>query len=270
MTLQINVVGYYNHENAGDEQYKRSFDILFKQYLTSPYTLTFIDCDTLDNHDFNENDLIIFGGGDVLNEYFVDKLIKKFSGSKNKIIAVSVGAPFLSFLKTTNKLSIVDYFFIRTLQDYDLFCEYFTADKVFYMPDLSILLPSISLIETSNPIVSKLQDIRKAGKEIVTFALSTSISNDSYPNEYANVRDNLIIFTRQLISSGYHIVFVPFNVNSNTMGENDTVIHNDIAKELLNTESLTVFETKFTEDNLFDIFEHSSYVIPMRLSLIHI
>ena len=33
-------------------------------------------------------DIIIIGGGDVLNDYFLDKVASKFTGAKNKILAV--------------------------------------------------------------------------------------------------------------------------------------------------------------------------------------
>ena len=86
--IKIYVIGYYDHENLGDESYKLTFDYFFKNNLVNcNYKLDFIDCDKLHNYTFEETDIIILGGGDVLNNYFLDQLIKKFNGKSNKIIA---------------------------------------------------------------------------------------------------------------------------------------------------------------------------------------
>ena len=89
--VKIYVIGYFEHSNIGDEQYKLTFEYFFKKYLVNlNYTLNFIDCDKISHYTFEDTDIIILGGGDVLNNYFLDKLIKKFNGKVNKIIAVFV------------------------------------------------------------------------------------------------------------------------------------------------------------------------------------
>ena len=77
--MNVLVVGYYNHCNLGDEQYKWSI----KHILTHlpnriPQSVEFIDCDKLIDYTIPENCTILLGGGDVLNHYFLDKLNNKF------------------------------------------------------------------------------------------------------------------------------------------------------------------------------------------------
>ena len=43
-------------------------------------------------------DIIIVGGGDVLNSYFINKIYDKFNNKKNLIIALSVGIPYINML----------------------------------------------------------------------------------------------------------------------------------------------------------------------------
>lgn len=141
-TTTICVIGYFDHFNLGDEQYKESFSYIFETYFPNYDSLEikFIDCDYLNSETFHDDDIIILGGGDVLNEYFLNKIIMKFDGKPNKMIAVSVGLPYSNILINTFKLSIFDYIFIRTKQDMDLFSEYFRKDRLFYIPDISYYL----------------------------------------------------------------------------------------------------------------------------------
>ena len=140
----IYVIGYFGHGNLGDEQYRITFNFIFNTFLPkndlNNYNIHYIDCDTIKLHDFNETDIIILGGGDILNDYFLDKVILKFRNKPNKIIAVSVGIPYIDIIINTNKLNIIDYIFVRTKQDLDLFKEYFHVHRIFYLPDISYYL----------------------------------------------------------------------------------------------------------------------------------
>ena len=102
----IYVVGYFGHNNAGDEQYKITFDYIFETYIPNicNYTVTYVDCDVIKNINILDTDIIILGGGDILNNYFLDEIILKFEGKPNKIIAVSVGLPYNNLLINTEHL----------------------------------------------------------------------------------------------------------------------------------------------------------------------
>lgn len=138
----ICIIGYFGHFNLGDEQYKESFDYIFHTFFPNYISLNikYIDCDYLATQEFNTDDIIILGGGDVLNEYFLNKIILKFENKPNKIIAFSVGLPYSNILINTFKLSIFDYIFIRTKQDIELFSQYFNRDRLVYIPDISFYL----------------------------------------------------------------------------------------------------------------------------------
>lgn len=165
---RIIIIGYYNHKNAGDEQYIETFNYFFKKYFPNHFTCIFIDCDKLSSFKIMENDIIVFGGGDILNEYFLDNIIKKFNFTfpiknmihkpKNKIIAVSVGIPYDSIFnhsENINKLSIFDCIFTRTKYDFAFLKTKIKGDIVFYIPDLSLLLeelyyPTNHLLQNQN------------------------------------------------------------------------------------------------------------------------
>ena len=132
--IPILVVGYYNHYNLGDEQYKISINHLLKKVLTDiPFDLQFIDCDKLDSFTILPNTVIILGGGDVLNTYFLNKLNTKITPEiKIKdnltVIALSVGIPYNDIFMNPvhkQKLEIFDTIFLRTRQDISIFSLHF-------------------------------------------------------------------------------------------------------------------------------------------------
>ncbi len=132
----IKIIGYYTHDNIGDEQYKSTFLELLKGLYS---TIEFIDSDKLLSVSVKDTDIIILGGGDILTNYFVDKIIDKFRGKPNKILAVSVGIPYTDIIYTS-KLQIIDYIFIRTKQDLNILQNYFDKEKIYYLPDISYFL----------------------------------------------------------------------------------------------------------------------------------
>ena len=177
----IYIIGYYNHNNIGDEQYKLSINYILNKYKND-YNIEFIDCDNINNIIIKGDDIIILGGGDILNNYFMDQINKKFINKENTIIALSVGIPYNDIIFTT-KLDIIDYLFLRTQQDMELFSHYFTSDRLYYIPDLSIYLNNIFNDDNNNIDIEKINEIQIYNKTKCTFF------------QY-NENDNIIISTR--------------------------------------------------------------------------
>lgn len=239
---KIIVTGYFNHHNLGDDQYLLSFNYIFETYLPNKidYTIVFIDCDDIINHLIKDTDIIVVGGGDILNDYFLDKLIMKFNRKPNKIIAVSVGLPYKHILVNTCKLSILDYIFLRTTQDMELFREHFCSQRLFYMPDISYFLTKINitsqlLTTPTKPFqntFSQLQKLTKKGNKIICLSLNRHIYHKEKQNYYENILLELIEFVKYLIQQKYYIVFLPFNTSdileAHSNMENDILIHNDV------------------------------------------
>ena len=75
----IYVIGYYDHENLGDETYKLTFNYIFDTFLPKTdlqhYNIEFLDCDKINLKKFIDSDIIVLGGGDIINEYFLDQII---------------------------------------------------------------------------------------------------------------------------------------------------------------------------------------------------
>ena len=115
--------------------------IFLKKYSNAyDSTFEFYDCDKIKYYLFNDSDIIILGGGDVINYYFLNTIYDKFKDKQNIIIALSVGIPYLNIILESEKINRINYFFLRSKIDIDMLRNTIGTRRVFYLPDLSILL----------------------------------------------------------------------------------------------------------------------------------
>jgi len=245
------VIGYFGHNNFGDEQYKVSFKKLFKIE-----EIEFIDCDKLDRYKFDETDIIVLGGGDVINNYFLDKLSDKFNYKKNNIYAISVGIPFLDIIiKTPKKLMIFNKIFVRTQQDITLLKQYYK--DIYYLPDISC-----NIFDTPNSIMS----IRRNSTKTICFCLSRNIYDKNNIELYNMFINNLSHIISYLVCKKYNIIFVPFNTNNINSNENDIYIQNDIMDLLTNNIKKNITNITITQSlaDVQQIFSKCDLIIPMR------
>jgi len=275
-TKNIYVIGYFGHGNLGDETYKVTFNFIFQTFLPkndlNNYNIHYLDCDTIKPHNFNDTDIIILGGGDILNDYFLDKVILKFRNKPNKIIAVSVGIPYIDLIINTNKLNIIDYIFVRTKQDLDLFKEFYHVHRIFYLPDISYYLLNLPKLTLTNPTIEskthnlfkKLESIKKHQK-IIAITLSQHIYSDN-SDYYTNIIQSINQFVKYLLTFGYHVVFLPFNTNQTDTGthENDILIHNDILSNLNNLDHITNIDFTIEPNIILQLYDYFYITVPMR------
>jgi len=281
MQLHFKIIGYYEHCNFGDDQYKKSFSKLLSNYIHSDYTIDFYDCDKVHEYSFKDSDIIIIGGGDILNPYFLNKINKRFKTSGNLIIAFSVGLPYTKTLIVGDLLNIIDYIFLRTMQDLDIFKKYFDKDRIFYIPDLSYVLSEYYnakeetftstdvFIEedekNQNKLLKKLQKEKKLSKIMCLF-LSRHIHNKNYEIEYNTIITNLCKFIEWAIDENYHIMLLPFNTNKDNSYENDMIINQDIIKNTspTNLEHITNIDVTLSEIELQNIMKYVDVSMCMR------
>ena len=97
---------------------------------------------------------LLFIQEDIYITYFLDKIHKRFINTNNLIIAVSVGLPYVETLIKSDKLNIISYIFLRTTFDLNLFKKYFFEDRIFYLPDISLVLNQTSQITHITNIIT--------------------------------------------------------------------------------------------------------------------
>ena len=265
----ITVIGYYDHNNTGDEQYKLTFKKMIVDNLpydrNTKYNIRFVDCDKLKKTEIIETEIIILGGGDILNNYFLDEINEKFKNKKNKIIAVSVGLPYINILIKTEKLSIIDYIFLRTEQDMETFGRYFQKERLFYLPDISYYLKNIDISKQRNASCNVLDGIKKSGTKIIAFCLNRHIYSSSREANYKDIVAEFAKAIAYLVEQKYYIVLLPFNTNDK-VSENDVIFHTDIYNILDKKARKNVLNITSTLDvmEMYDIFSYFYLVVPMR------
>jgi hypothetical protein len=299
---RIIVMGYFDHKNIGDEQYKITFKYIFEKYLHGDYEITYISFDKIDRFLFYSTDIIVVGGGDILNNYFIDKLRTFFFKKPNKIIAFSVGLPYDDILINSNKLNIIDFMFIRTQQDLVLFSGFFSEDRLFYIPDISLYLPDIygqkdlnrsvsryfsSFIATKakspddktadyNPYFLDLQKDMKSiykKQKIIGVMLNRHIYSKKEVETYMKIVSEFAEIIVYLVKENYHIVFLPFNTNNfkspKENVQNDILIHQDVYEKIRSKDpkflkNITLIDQEMSVEETFKMFDYFYATMPMR------
>ena len=280
--MNILIVGYYDHHNLGDEQYKISIKYIIRQLPNiKPKSIEFIDCDQLQNYKVLENTTIIFGGGDILNNYFLDKLNKKFPDLLNKprIIAFSVGIPYNSIFtepENLKKLEIFDHIFLRTRQDILLLSQYIGEENVSYIPDSScFIFDAIKKDKKTESnkkskytkIYSVISGLSKSLK-IININLCRHIYHSKYKENYNNIIKEIAVFLNNLTDNGFLLVLLPFNtkqLNNNELNsENDILIQNDVFELIQKKEQVINIDFELTIKETLSFYPHFYMSIPMR------
>jgi len=237
--IHLLITGYYNKNNLGDDLFLEIAQILFRKYADKPYNIRFIGTDSilLNNKEYmteliNWCDKVILFGGEVLNNYFLNKLIKfknlaLFDYNKNiyfYAFGVSCNA---DYNEISNKLDIFENIIYRNNKDYEQFLNKW-SDKY------SSVLPDIVFLKR------RLIDKNKTKKTIGFFLSQTVIANTDDALPYIN---SLVKVVRFWLDNEFNIIFFTM-CNSINSKENDLIINN------LVIESLTKLERN--QVNFFD------------------
>lgn len=305
----IYIIGYYDNNNIGDEQYKLTLTYLFKNYLTSDdmsfkdYNIKFMCINKLNTIELDKNDILILGGGDVLNDYFIS-ILKKISPFK--IYAISTGIPYLSILNTYD-LCIFDKIFIRTKQDIPnkLLINEHILNKFVYVPDASIFLldlinpteviisenkkinkntcipfintrsstklenlyQTLSIIKNEDDIKHIIDKLTTYDNNIIGLFLSQCIYNINNIIEYENFINEFTDFLFKKMKKNDILIFIPMGTKINS-NENDIIINNNIIEKIIqrnnNYFSIINIEKTLSIHELFMIITKLNRCISMR------
>ena len=250
---RIFIIGYYNHKNLGDEQYKETFKIVFETYLGMRSPM-FIDCDKIESYSFLDSDLIILGGGDILHPYFIRKIRNTFQSRSNQVIAFSVGIPYPDILLDSS-LDFLDSIFIRTFQDIQIPIQI----PVHYVPDVSYFL-------TQRQERNTIPSLEHFNKKIIALTLSQNIYHPSFQTEYNTCVCGFAQLVCRCIQSGFFVLLVPFNTHDQAPYENDKVLHKEIYGLIPDRfrNSVLNIDLTLTAKEMMDLYSYIYMIIPMR------
>jgi polysaccharide pyruvyl transferase WcaK-like protein len=122
--MKVTVLGWYNHNNIGDESYKLAFPMIFpkcKFQFTNKLTSDIV----------KSTDIIVVGGGDILSDPFLNQVV----GVKKPKYVISASATEKTDenkLKDFKSITVRDSKSVKILKDKGL--------KVNYAPDIAHIL----------------------------------------------------------------------------------------------------------------------------------
>jgi Polysaccharide pyruvyl transferase len=280
------VVGYFDHNNHGDEQYKLSMKRLLQIVFTPTHKIQvqFINCDRIQEIYIPPHTVVILGGGDVLNNYFLDKLQQRLRPPyTNPILAISVGIPYNDVItdqEMRSKLDVFDAIFLRTRQDLPLFSSIVPADTeqnswhVHYLPDTScLLLEDLLPLRPKLSFLGILHHAIHSNRKIIGISLCRHIYNQDkvYRDNYNKIVYEFAFLIYHLVKEGYYVILMPFNTKTEPAvpslnKENDILIQEDVWKLLSPTtrNNVTNINFEMTTDEMMTIYSKLYICIPMR------
>ena len=203
--------GFYHRDNMGDDIFYIMFKNIFDD-MKLPYKM--ISLDDIKTIDSNI-EIIVLGGGEILNKYFLSKIQKMTENFTGKIIAYSCELPQGDIIKEVN---LIDYFVVRNYNDYQRLLKHFNQQEINpyieYVPDIVCSYPT------------KRQLIHTKGKKATVCLARSIFSSNNFYNFYLK---KVCLFLKYISQLGWTIDLIPFNTSSNN-SESDLLLNEDLVK----------------------------------------
>ena len=182
---KILILGYYDKYNLGDEAYKHVFPKIFPNK-----ELIYQNPHASDLNNTSSFELIVCGGGDIINDWFNKVFEKIFKHARCKVYAISIG---ITYPSTINKkyLGHYDRLYVRHNRYANELSNILGSKNIFHIPDLVFLLNKQVVQNVRTPV------------PIIGIFMATRMYS---------IVGSLIKSLAKL--SEYQIVFYPFNVST--------------------------------------------------------
>ncbi len=204
--MNILILGYYGKNNLGDELFVKVFENLFHEHSIIIKNIN----DVKTENTINNVDIVIIGGGDLMNDYFLVSIKKILKDFKGPVIGLSLGFPYKNILNFEN-LDIFDRIITRNESDVPII-KHLVGDIVDYCPDISLFLENDkSIIPVKN-------------KNSIAFCLAKDYFKDSNTYFFNKVKKYI-----QKLSHKFNVTLIAFNTNEDNINENDTDLNLKIA-----------------------------------------
>lgn len=236
--MRVNIIGWYNKKNCGDESFKVFFDDIFKGH-DIVYTTQNIE----------ENcDYYVLGGGDVVKEYYLSQIPKE-----KPLICIGVGLGYESeseFLLNRNIKSLN----VRNREDVEVFKK--IGIEANYTPDI------VFNLNKPIEIKKKLEVNKKKLSVILTDHVNPSVANKNVKelmyNEYFKWE---LAESLDYLAQFYQIYFVSL---SDYYYANDKKMCLDIQSRMNHGYKTEVFEESENPNNLMDFLQQMDINVSMK------
>ena len=262
--MKFVITGYYDKNNYGDDLFKEIATSIFidKNKNEKIEECSIIPIDRLIEYTkLNSSspcDRLILFGGETLNNYFLDILIKfkdivekKF---KKPLLLNAVGVSCnQDYNSVINKVNLFDYTIFRSKKDFDFFqnripCRYCPDIVFLYKPETKSLFSSSS---------SYKQHYNKNYKEnqTVGFFLAQPALHGKKPEDVKKYIKTIVSYIQYFLKKKFKIALFPMGINKKE-SENDNIL-NDKLYSALNKE----------EKEEVTVYNNNNYILENMSSL---
>lgn len=235
---RILALGFFDRGNLGDDCYRIALS-RFLGALSSGGSVTTLCMDEASADVVLESggcDMIVVGGGDVINPYFMDKLRRLLgalgSARTCPCYALSVGIPYPD---DARYLDVFDHVFVRSRECFDLAVRRVGADNVTLMPDLVFTFPwnrSLPPPDGGARARGALQQRQPLRLGLCLAQPVFAAAGDQRGSMVHAFADMLARVSDQFPSSGVEFHLIPFNTGKNP-AETDLAINSDLHASLM-------------------------------------
>ena len=253
--MKVLCIGFFDRGNFGDQLFAWLYTKCFPEF-------TIASIETLTVNIMKQHDTVLLAGGDILNDYFMAKLVNllEMSNFSGTVHALSSGIPYSE--KPTNlktMMSIFDSVLVRSQRDYTWCTSVY--DKVEYHPDVSIFTQE--LLDNQIVDVSTLLPWGKRKKIIMTVAQPFYESSNDKTRFLSSMCD---IIKTLINKENGHVYFIPFNTYTSSTKECDYYLQ-DLLMDALDEdikEHVTNVKRDFSMEEMFAIFKSMDLGVHMR------
>lgn len=248
---KILVLGYYHRKNLGDDVFEYVLSKYFQQRWEN-INYEFLSIDDLKEIS-NDTTAVLFGGGDLINDYFYRKINPFLLHKTCPWYAISIGIPYPKLIEQ-GYLDRFDYIIYRSQID-----SINRNIPARWYPDMSFLLPHYHHV-TENFFKNKT-------KKIGIF-LSRTVYNRLDPSAYTRIVNNISKFLSGLAqethsdmfrcrrSPTYELYLLPF-CTDNKDNHDDRLINLDVYNKIKKYGCLNnvyLYDQEISMDNIIPIF----------------
>lgn len=292
---QVWVIGYYHNGNLGDDV----FGWIYQNIIPN---VKIINSDAIPLEVPTTVRAIIVGGGDLVNDYFMQQLKPLMNCRRTcPIYAVGIGIPYPKLIDQ-GYLDGFDYIIHRTAIDHPLLVDRY-KDNVYYSPDIAWLSESLTAVPpvevaakfTPPCFLNRAPTIRRIG-----VFLARPMYSEHDPTCYERIVQGIAKFLHGLATQGtlkgnnnnngglkltrrqkknrkrlkmYHIDLVPFGTNLKKPSQDDRIMNRDVLAAITQLQSaaggdplvnISVYEHTLEISTLVDFFRQYDYTLCSR------
>jgi hypothetical protein len=215
-------MGYYDRCNIGDEIYK---EVIPKLLVNCNIVCVSIDdllslCNPIQYYD-----IVFIGGGDLVNDYFMNKMQQLLKTYTGRVYGLSLGIPFLS---CCHYLHIFDHVIVRSYHDYTIASKEIGAKNVSYFPDFSVTLCEKEFETSRSRGLDNTTDIVNVGLCLAQPLFYKNPKKKTLLDALCNALQTFATTSSKKI----RFILLAFNSNINNNQECDHIINSYVAKQL--------------------------------------